>query len=48
MKRAIITISENGRVKCFALQLPNDATRLFLQVGQHSTTLKWSLLLRFD
>ena len=31
-----------------ALQLPNDATRLLLQVGQHSTTLKWSLLLRFD
>lgn len=80
MERAIITISESGRVnipsngvwmsemelvelfgviaptlraalerytrvKCFALQLPNDVTRLFLQVGQHSTTLKWSLLL---
>ena len=83
MKRAIITISENGRVnipdsnvwmsemelvelfgvlaptlraaikaiyksEMLALQLPNDATRLLLQVGQHSTTLKWSLLLRFD
>ena len=81
MERAIITISENGkvnipsgniwmsemelvelfgviaptlratikeryiRVEHFALQLPNDATRLLLQVGQHSTTLKWSLLL---